>query len=150
LANICRFSNVYGCPLDHEDRVVMAFAAAAARGGVMSVEGPENMFDFTAVTDAVDGLWRLVQATLDGERLAPVHFVSGQGTTLGELAEIAAARAIGDVTIKAAPARNFDVSRFVGDPARAQALLGWKARADLGNEMSKLIAALRAPVPQGL
>ena len=146
VANICRFSNVYGCPLDHADRVVMAFAAAAARGGVMSVQGPDNMFDFTAVNDAVDGLWRLVQATRQGERLPPVHFVSGQGTTLGELAEIAAARALGEVTIQEAPARNYDVSKFVGDPARAQALLGWRARADLGDEISNLIAALRAPV----
>lgn len=142
VANICRFSNVYGCPLDHADRVVMAFAAAAARGGVMSVEGSDNIFDFTAVNDAVDGLWRLVRATRQGERLPPVHFVSGQGTTLGELAQIAAARALGEVAIRESPARNYDVSKFVGDPARAQALLGWTAQADLGDEISNLIAAL--------
>jgi nucleoside-diphosphate-sugar epimerase len=146
LANICRFSNVYGCPLDHADRVVMAFAAAAARGGVMSVEGADSLFDFTAVADAVDGLWRLVQASLAGEALPPVHFVSGQGTSLGELAEIAAARALGQVTIKAAPARDFDVSSFVGDPARAKTLLGWTARADLGTEIARLITALAAPI----
>ena len=146
VANICRFSNVYGSPLDHADRVVMAFATAAARGGVMSVEGSANMFDFTAVNDAVDGLWRLVQATRQGERLPPVHFVSGQGTTLGELAEIAAERALAKVTIREAPARTYDVSRFVGDPARARALLGWTARADLAEEISSLIAALRTPV----
>ncbi len=146
VANICRFSNVYGCPIDHADRVVMAFAAAAARGGVMSVEGSANMFDFTAVNDAVDGLWRLVQATRRGERLPPIHFVSGQGTTLGELAEIAAARALGPVTIKEAPARTYDVAKFVGDPARARALLGWTAQADLGDEITSLIAALRTPV----
>jgi nucleoside-diphosphate-sugar epimerase len=142
VANICRFSNVYGCPLDHADRVVMAFAAAAARGGVMSVEGPASMFDFTAVNDAVDGLWRLVQATRQAERLPPIHFVSGQGTTLGELAETAAARALRPVTIEEAPARTYDVSNFVGDPARARSLLGWTAQADLGDEISGLIAAL--------
>ena len=146
LTNICRFSNVYGCPLDHADRVVMAFAAAAARGGVMSVEGSGNVFDFTAVSDAVDGLWRLVQASLAGEQLPPVHFVSGRGTSLGELAEIAAARALGEVTIKAAAPRDFDVSSFIGDPARAETLLGWTARADLGTEMATLIAALAAPI----
>ena len=146
VANICRFSNVYGSPLDHADRVVMAFAGAAAHGGVMSVEGSANMFDFTAVDDAVDGLWRLVQATRQGERLPPVHFVSGQGTTLGELAQIAAARALGPVTIQEAPARTYDVAKFVGDPARARALLGWTARADLAEEIPSLIAALRTPV----
>jgi nucleoside-diphosphate-sugar epimerase len=142
VANICRFSNVYGCPLDHADRVVMAFAAAAARGGVMSVEGSAHMFDFTAVNDAVDGLWRLVQATRKAERLPPIHFVSGKGTTLGELAEIAAARALGPVTIEEAPARTYDVAKFVGDPARAKALLGWTVQAHLGEEISNLITAL--------
>jgi len=145
VANICRFSNVYGCPLDHADRVVMAFAAAAAHGGVMSVEGSGNVFDFTAVSDAVDGLWRLVQASIAGERLPTVHFVTGQGTSLGELAGIAAARALAEVEIKAAPPRDFDVSSFIGDPARAEQLLGWTARADLGTEMARLIAALAAP-----
>jgi nucleoside-diphosphate-sugar epimerase len=143
-ANICRFSSVFGCPLDHADRVVMAFAGAAARGGVMSVEGAGHTFDFTALDDAVEGLWRLTQATMAGERLPPVHFVSGQGTTLGELAQMAADRALAEVTIKEAPARTFDVAHFVGDPARARALLGWSARADLGAELSKLIAALHA------
>jgi nucleoside-diphosphate-sugar epimerase len=37
--SICRFSSVYGSVRDHADRVVMAFAGAAARGGAMRVEG---------------------------------------------------------------------------------------------------------------
>jgi UDP-glucose 4-epimerase len=141
-ANICRFSNVYGCPYDHKDRVAMAFAAVAARGGVMSVEGGSNTFDFTAIEDVVDGLWRLIHATIGGELLPPIHFVSGQGTTLRELADIAAARARRDVRIVEASPRNFDVSNFVGDPARAQALLGWKAQAGLADRISRLIADL--------
>jgi nucleoside-diphosphate-sugar epimerase len=39
VANVCRFSSVFGCPLDHPDRVATAFASAAARGGRISVEG---------------------------------------------------------------------------------------------------------------
>ncbi len=140
LANICRFSNVYGCPQDHPDRVVPAFARAAARGGVISVEGSANVFDFTFVDEAVDGLCRLVQATIAGEQLPPIHLVSGQGTTLGELAEIAAQHARKEVSIKEAPPRSFDVSSFVGDPGRAETLLGWKARADIRETLPKLIA----------
>ena len=66
LANTCRLSNVYGWSRDHPDRVVMAFAIAAARGGVISVEGRANAFDFTHIDDVVEGLWRLVQATIAG------------------------------------------------------------------------------------
>ncbi len=142
LANICRFSNVYGCPLDHEDRVAMAFAAAAARGGVISVEGSANTFDFTHVADVVDGLWLMMQATMQGERLPPVQFVSGQATTLGELAQIAASQALGATRVDEAPPRDFDVTAFVGDPARAKALLGWSVQTGLRDGMSGLIASL--------
>ena len=142
LANVCRFSNVYGCPLDYEDRVAMAFAAAAARGGAISVEGSANTFDFTHVADVVDGLWLMVQATMHGERLPPVQFVSGQATTLGELAQIAASQAIGRTRVDEAPPRDFDVTAFVGDPARAKALLGWSVQTGLREGMSDLIASL--------
>jgi nucleoside-diphosphate-sugar epimerase len=142
LANICRFSNVYGCPEDHPDRVVPAFALAAAHGGVISVEGSMNIFDFTFVDEAVDGLCRIVQSTIAGEKLPPIHLVSGRGTTLGELAEIAAHHARGKVSIKDAPPRSFDVSSFVGDPGRAETLLGWRARAEISEKLPKFIAQL--------
>jgi UDP-glucose 4-epimerase len=142
VANICRFSNVYGCPHDHADRVVMAFAAAAAHGGVISLEGGDSTFDFTCVEDVVEGLWRLIQASAAGERLPPVHFVSGIGTTLRELASMAVARARGPIRIDETPTDDFRVSGFVGDPARARALLGWTAQGDLGQELSRLIGTL--------
>jgi nucleoside-diphosphate-sugar epimerase len=122
----------------------MAFAIAAARGGVISVEGRANAFDFTHIDDVVEGLWRLVQATIAGEHFPPIHFVTGQSTTLAELAEIAARRALGKVRLEEAPSRNFDVSKFVGDPGRAEAMLGWKARADLEAKISSLIETLAA------
>ena len=142
LANICRFSNVFGCPLDHPDRVAMAFAAAAARGGRISVQGPMNTFDFTSVQDAVDGLCRLIEATASGERLSPIHFVSGHGTTLGGLAKMAAGMALKEVIVEEAPARPFDMSQFIGDPTRARSLIGWTVTADLRTEFSRLVAAL--------
>ena len=142
VGNICRFSNVYGCPHDHADRVVMAFAAAAARGGVISLEGGDSTFDFTCVDDVVEGLWRLIQASAAGERLPPVHFVSGIATTLRELAGMAAARARGPIRIDEIPTHDFRVSAFVGDPTRAQALLGWTAQGDLGQGLSRLIEML--------
>jgi nucleoside-diphosphate-sugar epimerase len=141
-ANICRFSNVFGCPLDHPDRVAMAFAAGAARGGRISVEGPGNTFDFTSVRDVVDGLWRLIEATAAGERLPPIHFVSGRGTTLGELAQMAAEMARADLVVEEAASRSFDVSRFIGNANRAKALIGWSAATDVRTEFAKLVNAI--------
>jgi nucleoside-diphosphate-sugar epimerase len=45
---IARFSNVYGSLHDYPDRVVPAFAAAAAKGGELRVEGSCRGFDFKA------------------------------------------------------------------------------------------------------
>jgi nucleoside-diphosphate-sugar epimerase len=142
LANVCRFSNVFGCPLDHPDRVAMAFARSAARGGKIVIEGSNNTFDFTSVHDITDGLWRLIKATDEGRLLPPIHFVSGRGTTLGTLAGMAAALAVKSILIEEAPARSFDVPQFVGDPSRAQSLLGWTASTDLESEFELLVSSL--------
>lgn len=142
VANICRFSSVFGCPLDHADRVAMAFASAAAHGGRISVEGANNTFDFTSVRDVADALWRLIQATAAGERLPPIHFVSGNGTTLRELADMAVVASAHHLIVEEAPPRRFDVSRFIGDPMRAKSLLGWSATANLSLEFEQLVRRL--------
>lgn len=140
ITNVCRFSSVFGCPHDHADRVAMAFAGVAARGGVMSIEGGTNTFDFTAVEDAVDGLFRLIQATSCRETLPPIHFVTGHGTTLRELANIAHACALRKVEKKDMPARTFDVRSFIGDPSRALELLDWRSKAVITERVAKLVA----------
>lgn len=142
-ATVCRFSSVYGCALDHADRVVMAFAGAAAVGGTMSIEGAQHTFDFTNIEDVVSGLWQLIQATRLGERLPPIHFVTGVATSLLELAQLSAHHAAFPTVIEYAPARDYDISQFVGDPGRAARLLGWRATIPVSIGVPRLIRALQ-------
>lgn len=150
---IVRFSSAYGSPDDHATRVVPAFVAAAVRGEQLRVEGRQHTFDLTHVDDVANGLERLV-AVLDAEKagLPPIHFVSGTGTTLGELA--ARAIALGSpraTAIEAAP-RSFDIHHFIGDPARAKSLLGWQATTSLDAGLARLAADYRtrlAATPAG-
>lgn len=144
VANIVRFSNVYGCIDDHADRVVPAFARTAACGGVLRLEGPENMFDFTHVDDAVRGLELQIAVAAARETMPPIHLLTGEGTTLHALAAIAARTSSHDLDLEIAPPRKYDVARFVGDPTRAQSLLGWQARIDLPTGFTKLIEAFRS------
>jgi nucleoside-diphosphate-sugar epimerase len=144
MANIFRLSSVYGCPLDHRDRVTMAFAGAAAWGGRIRLEGRDNTFDFTSVQDVVRGLTQLVKATAAGEILPPIHFVSGKGTTLADLARMACEHARRPVITEDAPPRAFDVARFVGDPGRAQTFLGWRTSIDIKDGLPALIGELAA------
>ncbi|MGO1080504.1 NAD-dependent epimerase/dehydratase family protein [Inquilinus sp. CA228] len=146
---IVRFSNVFGSIADHRDRVVPAFARAAATGGTISIEGAENTFDFTHVEDVGRGLALLVQCLKDGHRaLPPIHFVGGRAVSLGELAEMARAAALAPVEIRTAPPRTFDVAHFQGDPARAEALLGWRAEIPVEDGLRRLIHAYAAEAPQ--
>ncbi|MDE0196957.1 MAG: NAD(P)-dependent oxidoreductase [Caldilineaceae bacterium] len=110
-AAVVRLSNVYGSPRDYPDRVVPAFARAAARGSPLRVEGEGNVFDFTHLDDTVRGLVALIELLSEGEAPPPIHLLTGRPTTLGRLAALAVELAGTEAPIVRAPARPFDVSR---------------------------------------
>ncbi len=145
VTQIARFANVYGSVDDHPDRVVPAFARAAAGGGVLHVRGAANAFDFTHVDDVARGVGRLVAALLAGEHdLPPVQFATGRPTRLGTLARLACQLGGGRARIVEEPAVGGTVARFWGDPARALALLGWQATIDIEAGLGQLIGAYAA------
>jgi UDP-glucose 4-epimerase len=143
-ANAIRFSSVYGSICDHEDRVVPAFARAAVTNGVVRVEGADNLFDFTHVDDVARGLHLLVDATIAGRRLDPIHFVTGRGTTLRDLAGIAMRISDGGVRREEHAPRRYDVTRFVGNPDRAKRELGWVATIGIAEGFAQLADAFRS------
>jgi nucleoside-diphosphate-sugar epimerase len=136
---ILRFSTVYGSVNDHHDRVVPAFTAAAVCGEVLRVDGPECCFDITHVDDVASGVIRVAELLTGGERgLPPIHFVSGRGITLLELARMSIELGDSNARIHSTTPHSFDVHRFIGDPARARAILGWEATIDLRSGLSRL------------
>lgn len=139
-----RLSNVFGSTADHADRVVPAFARAAALGRELRVDGAEHTFDFTHVDDVSRGIVALVDVLEAGRPPPlPIHFVSGAATTLGQLASLAIRMGEPGATIRPSPPRDFDVARFFGDPARAKALLGWQPEISLEVGLARLIQAFR-------
>ena len=141
---VVRLSNVYGSTRDHTDRVVPAFARAAALGSPLRVDGPDHTFDFTHIDDTCRGLVGLVEQLATGPEVPPpVHLLTGRPTTLGELAALAVRLGGTRSTIWEAPPRSFDVSRFYGSPARAAALLGWAPQVRLAEGLGQLIQAFK-------
>ncbi len=142
--SIVRLSNVYGSIHDHSDRVIPAFCHAAATGNPIRVDGSDNLFDFTYIDDVIQGLLaHLSLLSSIHEPLPPIHFVSGETTSLGEAARIARDASTFPLEIREAPSRDFDVATFAGDPSRALDLLGWKACVDVKQGMSRLINQYR-------
>lgn len=143
-----RLSNVFGSVADHADRVVPAFARAAALGAELRVDGCDRTFDFTHVDDVTRGIVTLVDLLAAGETPPPpIHFVTGRPTTLGDLARQAARLSEAGATIRSAAPRDFDVARFFGNPSRAKALLGWQPRIGLEDGLARLIQGFRDAHP---
>lgn len=137
---IVRLSNVYGRTQDHPDRVVPCFARRSAYGEPLRVEGPDCTFDFTHLDDTARGILAVVDVLRGGgPALPPIHFLTGQPTTLGELARLASREAGSRSQIIGAPSRSFDVARFYGDPRRARELLGWSPRIGIGEGLRQLV-----------
>lgn len=144
-AAILRFSTVYGSVEDHADRVIPAFCRAAIGGRPLRVEGAGNSLDITHVADVAGGIADVVECLGAGKSLTPMHLTTGQGTTLSELAQavVHLARS-GSAIIPAAP-RDFDVANFIGDPALAEAQIGWRPRVSLTAGLSRLIREYERP-----
>lgn len=143
-AAILRLSNVYGSTADHANRVVPAFARAAALGAPLSVQGPDHTFDFTHLEDTVRGIVQLVERLDRGEPPPPpIHLLTGQPTTLGTLATLAVELAGTLAPIRRDPPRTFDVSHFYGDPALAAAQLGWSPRITIEAGLRRLVHDFR-------
>lgn len=148
-ATIVRLSNVYGSTGDHADRVIPAFTRGAVLGEQLRVDGADNTFDFTHIDDTVRGLVLLVDHKMrGGDGFPPIHFVTGQPTTLQQLAEMAIEIADTDAEIRHAPARTYDVATFCGDPTRARELLGWSSQVTLREGLSRLIDDFRDELHQ--
>lgn len=143
-AAIIRFSNVYGRVEDYPDRVAPAFAAAAAEGGRLRVDGSGHGFDFTHIDDVGEAVVLVIEVLAAGERLPPLHLVSGRRTTLGELAALAVSHGRPGCRIVEAPPRSFDVRDFYGDPRRAEAVIGWRATTAVEDGIPRLVADFRA------
>ena len=146
-AAIVRYSNVYGSVTDHADRVMPAFARAAAYGGDLRVDGPNHAFDFTHIDDVVRGTLALMGELAAGRPPPPIHLVTGNRITLGRLAELAAKLAVGPSRILQGKARSYDASCFWGSPERARKLLHWQAQVSVGNGFRRLIDDFRQQAP---
>ena len=142
---IVRLSSVYGTVHDHADRAVPALLWRAMQGQDLRLSGVDAVFDFVHVDDTVRGLHLAARQLALGTGTVPtVHLATGVATSLGALARAVIETAGSDSALTLLPARSFDVTGFCGDPAQAEAVLGWRAAIDLKTGLQDLFRAFLA------
>jgi len=127
---VVRFSNVYGGLNDHPDRVVPRFINQALANSDITVYGGNQVFDFVHLSDAVEGLIKLIQKIINNEKLEyrVFHFLTGKSLSLIELSDKIIKLIDSKSCIKYLPKREFDVDTFIGDASATMSTLGWQPK----------------------
>lgn len=142
-AGYIRLSSVYGDTRDHATRVVPAFTLAALRAEPLLVDDNAGVLDLTHVNDVVAGLIAFSKKIADGVPLSPIHLVSGQGTSLLELATMVKNVTGSSSKIQTGSPRTYDVRCFVGDPQKAFLTLGWESLMPLVSGIEQLVVEFK-------
>ncbi len=137
-----RFFNVYGRrqdPSSPYSGVISIFARRLAEGLPIAIHGDgEQTRDFVHVSDVVAHL-RAAMAHLAAQAGAAVlNVCTGQAVSIRQLAQALAASLGRDARLTEGPARAGDIRRSLGDPSRATATLGARARVGLAEGLLTL------------
>lgn len=142
---ILRFSNVYGGPNDHLDRVIPKFIIQCLNGDGVSIQGGGQLFDFTHISDTVIGIRKMIEtlSSLDGHGYCDdFHILTGWPTSLQTLVSTIEKSTKRRSEITYEPARTYDVEKFYGDPTKAEEQLGFSAQVRIEDGIRKYVPLL--------
>lgn len=114
-----------------------AAAAERAGGGTIRTGSLDHVRDFLDVRDVADAYLDLVASDAAGV----VNVCSGKGVALAEIVEMFVSLSRVEVRIERDPAllRTPDPPRIVGEPARLEALTGFKPKYDLARSLRDVL-----------
>lgn len=135
---VVRFSNVYGSWLDHPDRVIPAFVQAALKGLELRIEGCENSYDFTHLSDTVTGLLLFIEKLSNSELLPPIHFLTEVSTSLLSLGRLVVSVLDSRSKLIEVPSRQFGSGKFQGKNSNALKYLDWRSSVKLSSGIKRL------------
>lgn len=129
-AVVLRFSNVYGNERDILDRVTPKFILSALNKKKIEIHGGNQVFDFTHISDSVDGIMKTVRFIRNSPESIIEHFhiLTGKGTTLQGITETISPSLEYELEVTYTAAREYDVEKFTGNPDKTERLLGFKAK----------------------
>src|SRR5881397_441354 len=148
---IFRFSNVYGSERDLPERVIPKFMGQAIRGEDIMLYGGEQVLDFTFIDDTVSGILKAYSAGMRGDVSGEdFHFVTGTGCSVSELARMIV-DLVGSLSrIIPVQGNGFEVRKFIGDPGKANRMLGYEPSVRLQDGLrilkERMVPAIAAKV----
>lgn len=138
-----RFSNVYGKLSDVLDRVIPRFIINCLLKERLEIHGGNQIFDFTHIDDAVNGILLSIDYldNLDDEKTQydAFNIMPGKGNTLHNLIEIMQNNFDHQLESSYTPNRSYDIEKFVGNPNKAEKVLGFKCNIDLDEGVNKTV-----------
>lgn len=145
-----RFFNVYGPrqdPASPYSGVISIFARAIGAGEGVTVHGDGlQTRDFVYVADVVAHLLAGMRAAQSGPGAHVLNVCTGRETSILDLASTIAGLCGRTPAVRHGPARDGDISRSVGSPARAIALLGVQAGVRLQQGLRDTLHSLGANI----
>lgn len=121
---ILRFSNVYGNTYDRCERVIPKFVKAAMSGGTITLEGGEQIIDFTYIDDTVQAIIKSMECLFTGKiSKDTIHILPGKDNKITCIIDILEKLGY-KFQVETNDPRNYDVQQFYGDPTHMQASLG--------------------------
>ncbi len=146
-ARVARLSNPYGIgqPIDRAQGVLGAFLRAALAGRPLHVWGDGNTVrDYIHVTDAAEGILRMLRADLSGSAGMPVFNIgSGIGTSINQLIATIQ-QEFGPLEVIHGRSKPYDVRVSVLDVGAASQVLNFLPLVDLADGIASTIADLKA------
>ena len=127
---VLRFSNIYTGINDHLDRVIPKFILRAYNGDDLTINGSgEELFDFTYITDTIQGIWGCIQEVERNIHLFDDYNLStGVPVSLKKLAEIIIRKTRSSSKVVYANSRTYDVNKFYANPGKAVKILGFSPK----------------------
>jgi len=112
----------------------------------LTLNGGNQVLDFTFIDDLMDGLTSLIAHIEDKDDSVlntDIHFASGVGTSVKELAHAVKRATHSNSRIVTLQEREYDVTKFVGDISKAKRLLAYSPRVTLEEGLSKYVGRIR-------
>ncbi len=134
-----RLANVFGSPRDLPQRVIPRFIEQATKGSPLTINGGNQVIDFTFIDDVIQGLKNIVKIIESGRNCfgQEYNFASSRGISVKELTKLIKKIFNSNSELDFKDERNYDVKNFIGDYTKAKSAFSFEPKYSLNEGLEK-------------